>query len=548
MTTIVEIGHKGRDKVLDYMGTLQTAIGSTMGAKGKTVMIQKFTDNIQITKDGVTVNKSIDPADPYEKLASILVQQVTKQTENDSGDGTTTAAMLFIDAVKQANKVVSAGMNPMDVKRGMDKACEAMCEYIQSVAKPISSQEEIKTIGKISANGDDAVGEIIADAMDKVGRQGVITVEDGKGSKALELECTDGMHFDRGYLSPYFVTHPDRMEAILENPYIFLANKKLTAVQPLVPLLEAVIQTGRPLLLITEDTESDVLATLVVNKMRPGGLKVCAVKAPGFGERKTAMLEDIAILTKGRVFSDELGIKLESVGLDMLGSCKKAIITKDSTTLIGGTGDKSDIELRIAQLDKLIKESDSDYDKEKLQERRAKLGGGVAVIKVGGSSEVEVKERKDRVDDALHATRAAVEEGIVAGCGATLIYARQALDKIKCDNEAQIAGVNVLRQAATAALYCVVGNAGVNGAVVEFKLVEKGDNGLTYNVQKNEYVDAFKAGILDPAKVLRVALTAAISVSSMFVTTDAFVIEQKEDSNNNAGAGGAGGMGGMGGF
>ena len=472
-----------------------------------------------------------------------LVKSVASKTADVAGDGTTTATVLTQSIAREGNKSVAAGMNPMDLKRGVDMAVSAVIEEIKKLSKNINSQEEIAQVGTISANGDTEIGEKIAEAMKRVGKEGVITVEEAK-SFSFEIDVVDGMKFDRGYLSPYFVTNAEKMIAELDNPYILLFEKKLTGLQQILPLLEAVVQSGRPLLIIAEDIEGEALATLVVNKLR-GGLKVAAVKAPGFGDRRKAMMEDLAILTNGQLISDDLGMKLENVDISMLGRAKKVTISKEFTTLVDGAGSKADIEARCGQLRSQIEETTSDYDKEKLQERLAKLAGGVAVLKVGGATEVEVKERKDRVHDALHATRAAVEEGVVAGGGVTLFYAARALDKLKCANDDQQAGINIIKRALQAPVRQIVTNAGIDGAIVVGKLSESKDTSYGFNAQTMEYTDMFKAGIIDPTKVVRTALQDAASVASLIITTEAIITEKPaEKGDAHHGHGGGGGMGG----
>ena len=486
-------------------------------------------------------------ADKFENMGAQMVREVASKAADVAGDGTTTATVLAQAIVREGCKAVAAGMNPMDLKRGIDKAVDAVIEDVKARSRKVSTGAEIAQVGTISANGDKSIGEYIAQAMEKVGNEGVITVEDAKGTQT-ELEVVEGMQFDRGYLSPYFITNADKMTCELDNPYIMIHDGKLSTLQPLVPVLEAVIQTGRPLLIIAEDVEGEALATLVVNKLR-GGLKVAAVKAPGFGDRRKAILEDIAILTKGQVISSELGIKLEDVQLPMLGSAKKVSLTKDDTTIVDGAGDKDMIKARCAQIKKQAEDATSEYDKEKLQERLAKLSGGVAVIKVGGSTEVEVKEKKDRVDDALHATRAAVEEGIVVGGGAALLYASQALASLKADNNDENVGINIIRQAIKAPIYQIITNAGEEAAVIAGKLLEKGDKNMGYDAQNGEYVNMFEKGIIDPTKVVRSALQGAASIAGLLITTEAMIADKPEDTcscgKGGAGMGGMPGMGGM---
>ncbi len=496
----------------------------------------------RITKDGVTVAKEIELADRFENLGAQMVREVASKTADLAGDGTTTATVLAQSIVREGAKAVAAGLNPMDLKRGIDLAVAAVVTDVKKRSKKVSSNAEIAQVGIISANGDKEIGEKIAEAMQKVGNEGVITVEEAKGLD-FELDVVEGMQFDRGYSSPYFITNSEKMTVELENPYILLHEKKLSGLQPLLPVLESVVQSGRPLLIISEDVEGEALATLVVNKLR-GGLKVAAVKAPGFGDRRKAMLEDIAILTGGQVISEDLGIKLENVSIADLGTAKRVTITKEDTTIVDGAGKKKEIEARIKQIRAQIEETTSDYDREKLQERLAKLAGGVAVIKVGGSSEVEVKERKDRVDDALHATRAAVEEGVIAGGGVALLHSIRALDAIKFDNNDQKVGIDIVRRALQAPVRQIVENAGHDGAVVAGKLLENKDVNFGFDAQKGEYTDMIKAGIIDPTKVVRTALQDAASVAGLLITTEALIAEKPEKKAPPAG--GPGGMGGMG--
>ena len=509
----IKFGNDARSKMLNGVTTLAKTVKVTLGPKGRNVILDKSYGAPKITKDGVSVAKEIELADKFENMGAQLVKEVAQKTADKAGDGTTTATVLAEAIIKEGCKAVAAGMNPMDLKRGIDLAVEAVVEDVKSRSKPIKTSEEIAQVGTISANGDRAIGEYLAQAMEKVGNEGVITVEDAKGLET-ELEVVEGMQFDRGYLSPYFVTNPEKMNCEYDNPYILLYDKKLSNLQPLVPVLEAIVQSSRPLLIVAEDIEGEALATLVVNRIR-GGLKVCAVKAPGFGDRRKAMLEDIAILTGGQVVSEDLGMKLENVTLDMLGTAKKVEITKDDTTIIDGDGVKDLIKARVEQIKKQIEDTSSDYDREKLQERLAKLSGGVAVIKVGGSSEVEVKEKKDRIDDALHATRAAVKEGVVAGGGVALLYATRALDKINPENQDQKVGVDIIRKAIQAPIRQIAENAGVDGAVVAGKVLESKDTNYGYNAQSGEYVDMVKSGIIDPTKVVRTALQDAALIIKM---------------------------------
>ncbi|WP_428407057.1 chaperonin GroEL [Hyphococcus sp.] len=533
-----------REKMLRGVDILANAVKVTLGPKGRNVVIEKSFGAPRTTKDGVTVAKEIELEDKFENMGAQMVREVASKTNDEAGDGTTTATVLAQAIVKEGAKAVAAGMNPMDLKRGVDLAVAKVVEEIKARATKIASSSEIAQVGTISANGEKEIGEMIAKAMEKVGNEGVITVEEAK-SLETELEVVEGMQFDRGYLSPYFITNADKMVAELEDPYILLHEKKLANLQSMLPLLEAVVQSGRPLLIIAEDVEGEALATLVVNKLR-GGLKIAAVKAPGFGDRRKAMLEDIAILTGGQVISEDLGIKLENVTLDMLGRAKKVSINKDDTTIVDGAGEKSDIEARTSQIRKQIDDTTSDYDREKLQERLAKLAGGVAVIKVGGATEIEVKERKDRVDDALNATRAAVEEGIVPGGGTALLYASKALDGVKGENADQNAGVNIVRRAVQAPIRQIVKNAGGEGSIVVGKLMEQDNFKFGFNAQTDEYVDLIAAGIVDPAKVVRTALQDAASVAGLLITTEAMIAEApKKDSGAPAMPGGMGGMGGM---
>ncbi len=540
----VRFSGDARDRMLRGVDILANAVKVTLGPKGRNVVIDKSFGAPRITKDGVTVAKEIELADKFENMGAQMVREVASKTNDVAGDGTTTATVLAQAIVREGAKLVAAGMNPMDLKRGIDIAVNAAVEDIKSRAKKISSSEEVAQVGTISANGEVAIGKMIAEAMRKVGNEGVITVEEAK-SLDTELEVVEGMQFDRGYLSPYFITNADKMTTELESPFILLFEKKLSGLQAMLPVLEAIVQSTKPLLIIAEDVEGEALATLVVNKLR-GGLKVAAVKAPGFGDRRKAMLEDMAILTGGQLISDDLGIKLENVTLDMLGKCKRVLIQKENTTIIDGAGKKKDIEARIGQIKAQIEETTSDYDKEKLQERLAKLAGGVAVIKVGGSTEVEVKERKDRVDDAMHATRAAVEEGVVPGGGTALLYAIRALDKLRTANADQKAGIDIIRRALSAPIRQIVDNAGEDGSVIVGKLLESKDTNWGFDAQKGEYVDMIKAGIIDPTKVVRTALQDAASVAGLLITTEAMIAERPErKAAPMPGGGGMGGMGGM---
>ncbi len=533
-----------RDRMLRGVNILADAVKVTLGPKGRNVVIDKSFGAPRITKDGVTVAKEIELSDKFENMGAQMVKEVASRTNDEAGDGTTTATVLAQAIIKEGMKAVAAGMNPMDLKRGIDMATSKVVAAIKAAARPVKDTAEVAQVGTISANGEAEIGRQIADAMQKVGNEGVITVEENKG---LETETTvvEGMQFDRGFLSPYFVTNPDKMVADLEDCLVLLHEKKLGSLQPLVPLLEAVIQSQKPLLIISEDVEGEALATLVVNKLR-GGLKIAAVKAPGFGDRRKAMLQDIAVLTGGQVISDDLGMKLENVTLDMLGTAKKISITKDNTTIIDGHGNKAEIEARVAQIRQQIEDTTSDYDKEKLQERVAKLAGGVAVIKVGGMTEIEVKERKDRVDDALNATRAAVQEGIVVGGGVALMQAARVLDGLEGVNSDQNAGIAIVRKALEAPLRQIAQNAGVDGAVVAGKIRESKDKTFGFNAQTEEYGDMFKFGVIDPAKVVRIALEDAASVASLLITTEAMIADRPADKASGGGHGG--GMGGMGGM
>ncbi|MCR6646143.1 MAG: chaperonin GroEL [Terricaulis sp.] len=541
---IVNFGADARERMLQGVDILANAVKVTLGPKGRNVVIEKSFGAPRTTKDGVTVAKEIELEDKFQNMGAQLIREVASKTNDEAGDGTTTATVLAQAIVREGMKAVASGRNPMDLRRGIDKAVAAIVDDLKKRAKKVGGSEEIAQVGTISANGDTDIGKFLADAMAKVGNEGVITVEEAK-SLETELEVVEGMQFDRGYLSPYFITNADKMEVSLEDPLILLFEKKLSSLQPMLPILEAVVQNQRPLLIIAEDVEGEALATLVVNKLR-GGLKVAAVKAPGFGDRRKAMLEDLAILTGGQVISEDLGIKLENVTLDMLGKAKKVVIKKDDTTVVDGTGEKKDIEARIGQIRKQIEETTSDYDKEKLQERLAKLAGGVAVIKVGGATEVEVKERKDRVDDALNATRAAVEEGIVPGGGTALLRSAFKLS-IKGDNEDQNVGIAIVKKALEAPIRQIVENAGVEGSIVVGKLRENKDDNYGFNAQTEEYVDLVKAGIIDPVKVVRTALQDAASVAGLVITTEAAIAEapKKEAAGGGMPPGGMGGMGGM---
>ena len=523
----VKFGRDARERILKGVDTLANAVKVTLGPKGRNVVLDKSYGAPRITKDGVTVAKEIELKDKFENMGAQMLREVASKTNDIAGDGTTTATVLAQAIVREGMKSVSSGMNPMDLKRGIDLAVEKVVADLKARSKPVAGSAEIAQVGIISANGDRVVGEKIAEAMEKVGKEGVITVEEAKGLE-FELDVVEGMQFDRGYLSPYFVTNAEKMTVELENPYILIHEKKLSNLQAMLPVLEAVVQTGRPLLIIAEDIEGEALATLVVNKLR-GGLKVAAVKAPGFGDRRKAMLQDIAILTKGEMISEDLGIKLENVTLAMLGQAKKVTIDKDNTTLVDGAGEGSDIKARVEQIRAQIEVTSSDYDKEKLQERLAKLAGGVAVIKVGGSTEVEVKERKDRVDDALHATRAAVEEGIVPGGGTALLYATRALIGMVGANDDQTRGIDIIRKAIITPLRQIAENAGFDGAVVSGKLIEQDDEQLGFNASTDVYENLVAAGVIDPTKVVRTALQDAASVAGLLITTEAAIAELPED-------------------
>jgi len=542
----VKFNTDARNRMLKGVNTLANAVKVTLGPKGRNVVIDKSFGAPRITKDGVTVAKEIELEDKFENMGAQMVKEVASRTNDEAGDGTTTATVLAQSIVTEGMKSVAAGMNPMDLKRGIDLATSKVVDAIKNAAREVSDSAEVAQVGTISANGEAEIGRQIADAMQKVGNDGVITVEENKGLET-ETEVVEGMQFDRGYLSPYFVTNPEKMTTELEDAVILLHEKKLSSLQPMVPLLESVIQSGKPLLIIAEDVEGEALATLVVNKLR-GGLKIAAVKAPGFGDRRKAMLQDIAILTGGQVISEDLGMKLENVTIDMLGSAKRVSITKDETTIVDGAGDKSEIEARVNQIRGQIEETSSDYDREKLQERVAKLAGGVAVIRVGGMTEVEVKERKDRVDDALNATRAAVQEGIVVGGGVALIQGAKALDGLTGANSDQDAGIAIVRRALEAPLRQIAENAGVDGAVVAGKIRESSDLSFGFNAQTEEYGDMFKFGVIDPAKVVRTALQDAASVAGLLITTEAMIADKPSKDGAGGGMGDMGGMGGMGGM
>ena len=542
----VKFSRDAREGILKGVDTLANAVKVTLGPKGRNVVIDKSFGAPRITKDGVTVAKEIELKDKFENMGAQMIKEVASKANDAAGDGTTTATVLAQAIVNEGMKSVAAGMNPMDLKRGIDIAVTKVVEDLAARSKDVSGSQEIAQVGIISANGDREVGEKIAEAMEKVGKEGVITVDESKGLE-FELETVEGMQFDRGYLSPYFITNPDKMTVELDNPYILIHEKKLSNLQSMLPVLEAAVQSGRPLLIIAEDIEGEALATLVVNKLR-GGLKVAAVKAPGFGDRRKAMLQDIAILTKGEMISEDLGIKLENVTLGMLGEAKRVTIDKDNTTIVDGAGDEGDIKARVTEIRTQIDNTSSDYDKEKLQERLAKLAGGVAVIKVGGATEVEVKERKDRVDDALHATRAAVEEGIVPGGGTALLYASKALHGLSGENDDQTRGIDIVRRALTAPVRQIAANAGHDGAVVSGKLTDGNDENLGFNAATDTYENLVSAGVIDPTKVVRTALQNAASVAGLLITTEAAIVDKPEDKSSAPAMPDMGGMGGMGGM
>ena len=541
----VKFGANARAQMLEGVDILAEAVKVTLGPKGRNVVIDKAFGAPRITKDGVTVAKEIELKDKFQNMGAQMVREVASKANDVAGDGTTTATVLAQAIVKEGSKAVAAGLNPMDLKRGIDLAIEAVVADLETRTSKISTNAEVAQVGTLSANGESDIGDMIAKAMDKVGNEGVITVEEAK-TLATELDVVEGMQFDRGYLSPYFITDADKMKVVMDDPYILLFEKKLANLQEMLPVLEKVVQSGKPLLIIAEDVEGEALATLVVNKLR-GGLKIAAVKAPGFGDRRKAMLEDIAILTKGDLISEDLGIKLDNVTLEMLGTAKRVEVTKEETTIIDGAGTKDDIAARCNQIRAQIEETTSDYDKEKLQERLAKLAGGVAVIKVGGATEVEVKERKDRVDDAMHATRAAVEEGIVPGGGVVFVKAIPALDKVKFDNPDQKVGIDIVRRALKAPAKQIADNAGQDGAVIVGKLLESTDANFGFNAQTGEFTDLVKAGVIDPTKVVRSALQNAASVAGLLITTEAMVADKPEPASGGA-AGGMPDMGGMGGM
>ena len=541
----VRFSTDARDRMLRGIDVLNNAVKVTLGPKGRNVILDKSYGAPRITKDGVTVAKEIELSDKFENMGAQMVREVASKTNDIAGDGTTTATVLAASIMKEGIKLVAAGMNPMDLKRGVDIAVTAVVKDIANRSKKVQSSEEIAQIGTIASNGDASIGEMIAKAMKKVGNEGVITVEEAKTAET-ELDVVEGMQFDRGYLSPYFITNAEKMIVELEDPYILIHEKKLSSLQALLPILEAVVQTGKPLLIIAEDIEGEALATLVVNKLR-GGLKVAAVKAPGFGDRRKAMLEDIAVLTAGQTISEDLGIKLENVTLQMLGRAKRVRIEKENTTIIDGAGKKPDIQARIGQLKAQVEETTSDYDREKLQERLAKLAGGVAIIRVGGATEVEVKEKKDRVDDAMHATRAAVEEGIVPGGGVALLRAKAAIGKLTNDNDDVQAGINIVLRAIEAPIRQIAENSGVEGSIVVSRVLANKSQSFGFDAQSEEYVDMLSAGIVDPAKVVRVALQDAASIAGLLITTEAMVAEapKRESAPMPGGGGGMGGMGGM---
>ena len=546
MAKDVVFGNEARQRMVAGVNTLANAVKVTLGPKGRNVVLDKSFGAPTVTKDGVSVAKEIELEDKLENMGAQMVKEVASKASDDAGDGTTTATVLAQAIVNEGLKAVAAGMNPMDLKRGIDKAIAAAVEQVKALSIPCADSKAIAQVGTISANSDSHVGEIIAEAMEKVGKEGVITVEEGQGLENA-LEVVEGMQFDRGYLSPYFITNPDKMTVELENPYILIHEKKLSNLQSMLPVLEAAVQSGRPLLIIAEDIEGEALATLVVNKLR-GGLKVAAVKAPGFGDRRKAMLQDIAILTKGEMISEDLGIKLENVTLGMLGEAKRVTIDKDNTTIVDGAGDEADIKARVSEIRTQIDNTSSDYDREKLQERLAKLAGGVAVIKVGGATEVEVKERKDRVDDALHATRAAVEEGIVPGGGTALLYATKALEGLEGENDDQTRGIDIIRRALQAPVRQIATNAGHDGAVVAGKLTDANDTSLGFNAATDTYENLVNAGVIDPTKVVRTALQDAASVAGLLITTEAAIVDKPEDKGAAPAMPDMGGMGGMGGM
>jgi len=538
-------GTDARARILEGVDIIANAVKITLGPKGRNVVIEKSFGSPRITKDGVTVAKEIELSDRFQNLGAQMIKEVASKTNDTAGDGTTTSTVLAQAIVREGVKSVAAGMNPMDLKRGIDLAVEALVKELVKMSKKISSKEEVAQVATISANGDSEIGKKIAEAVQKVGPDSPITVEEAKGLE-FEVNVVEGMNFDRGYLSPYFITNAEKMAVEMENPYVLLFEKKISNLQPMVPLLEALVQSGRPLLIIAEDVEGEALAALVVNKLR-AGLKIAAVKAPGFGDRRKSIMEDLAVLTGGQLISEDLGMKLETVTLKQLGQAKKIIIDKENTTIVDGSGKSADVKARCTSIKSQIEETTSDYDREKLQERLAKLSGGVAIIKVGGTTEIEVKEKKDRVDDALAATRAAMQEGIVPGGGSALLFAGRVLDKVKGVNEDQNVGVNIIRKVIQAPIRQIAENAGFDGAVVANQVLSKGQISYGYNAQTNEYVDMFKAGIIDPTKVVRTALQDASSVAGLLITTEAAIIEKKDDSagHNHPPMGGMGGMGGF---
>jgi chaperonin GroEL len=539
-------GTDARSRILEGVDIIANAVKVTLGPKGRNVVIEKSFGAPRITKDGVSVAKEIELADKFQNLGAQMIKEVASKTNDIAGDGTTTSTVLAQAIVREGVKAVAAGMNPMDLKRGIDLAVEALVKELGKMSKKISAKEEVAQVATISANGDSEIGSKIAEAVQKVGPDSPITVEEAKGLD-FEVNVVEGMNFDRGYLSPYFITNAEKMSVEMENPYILLFEKKISNLQPMVPLLEAVVQSGRPLLIIAEDVEGEALAALVVNKLR-AGLKIAAVKAPGFGDRRKSIMEDIAVLTGGQLISEDLGMKLEDVKPAQLGQAKKIIIDKENTTIVDGSGKAADVKARCSSIKAQIEETTSDYDREKLQERLAKLSGGVAIIKVGGTTEVEVKEKKDRVDDALAATRAAMQEGIVAGGGSALLFAGRVLDKVKGANDDQNVGVNIIKKVIQSPIRQIAENAGFDGAVVANEVISKGQASYGYNAQNNEYVDMFKAGIVDPTKVVRTALQDASSVAALLITTEAAIIEKKEEAAHSHGGGMGGGMPGMGGM
>ncbi|MFI4984334.1 MAG: chaperonin GroEL [Rickettsiales bacterium] len=546
MAKLILSGTEARNKIIEGLSLAADTVGSTLGPKGRNVVLESSFGAPKVTKDGVKVAKEITLHCKWQNLGAQLLKEAANKANDNAGDGTTTTSVLTKEMAIAGVKAVTAGMNPMDLRRGIEQATKVVLDAIKKVSRNVKTTAEIAQIATISANGDEEIGKKIAEAFEKVGKEGVITVEEANKSEGFEAEIVEGMHFDRGYLSPYFITNSEKMVCEFESPYILLHEKKISSLQQMLPVLEAVAQSGKPLLIISEDVEGEALATLVVNKLR-GGLKVAAVKAPGFGDRRKAMLEDIAAVTGGQVISEDLGHKLESVTLKDLGRAKKVIITKDDTTIVDGAGAKKEIEGRCSQIKAEIDESSSDYDKEKLQERLAKLTGGVAILKVGGITEIEVKEKKDRVEDAYHATKAAIAEGIVPGGGCTLLYAARSLDKLKGKNEDEQAGINIVRKALSAPVRKIVENAGQDGSLVVSKLSEAANENMIYDAQRGEYVDAYKAGIIDPTKIVRTALQSASSVAALLITTEAAITEKPEDNKPSSG-GAAGGMGGMGGM